>query len=294
MILEIVNESADTDYIGQVRAKGSTDSRTAGAKIKKSTQIMAFVKFDANKIFQAYRDNAAIKFYVRGYTDINVTFFTNWDDVAGGHTAYNWYTVDLSGRSVPGNSVVILELYNHTSNSYAGLRFRRNGDSDYTTYGQHIGGAHQYIMIGVDADSKFQHYKGNNDYGNFYLVGCLENRGTWKAIPSADVSGSTLGSWVDRDITSETSSNADLAMVMMTCGWVVGQPKKGDIRKNGSSDDQYAYGEHWYQGPNTRIFYVVGLDDSQVFEVKIEATAINTYVLGYCEPPPNQPPQCTQ
>lgn len=286
VILEIVNESPDTDYVGQVRAKGSTDDRTAGAKIKEKTQIMAFVKLDANRKFQAFRNSEDVKFYVRGYTGSDVTFFTSWNDVAGGHTAYNWYTVDVSGYGVPGDSIIILELYSHSSNTYAGLRFRRNGDTDYATYGQAgTAGAHQFIMIGVDADSKFQHRKSNNDYGNFHLIGYIENAGTWRASPSGDVSGTTTGVWTDIDITAETSSNAKVALFNVKCGWTSQQPKKADFRKNGSSDDQYVYGEHWYQNPASSIFYVVGLDENQNFETKIEASAINIYVIGYITKP---------
>ena len=62
------------------------------------------------------------------------------------------------------------------------------------------------------------------------------------------------------------------------------QPNKADFRKDGSSDNLYAYGEQWYDLPASSIFYLVGLDDSQVFETKIEASAINIYALGYTEP----------
>lgn len=286
VILEIVNESPDTDYVGQVRAKGSTDDRTSGAKIKEKTQIMAFVKLDANRKFQAFRNSEDVKFYVRGYTGSDVTFFTSWNDVAGGHVAYSWYTVDVSGYGVPSNSIIILELYGHSSNTYAGLRFRRNGDIDYATYGQAgTAGAHQFIMIGVDANSKFQHYKSNNDYGNFYLVGYIKNAGTWRASPSGDVSGTTTGVWTDIDITAETSSNAKVALFNVKCGWTSQQPKKADFRKKGSSDDQYVYSEHWYNLPGSSIFYVVGLNDNQIFETKIEASAINIYVIGYITKP---------
>lgn len=247
---------------------------------------MAFVKLDANKKFQAFRNSEYIKFYVRGCTGSDVTLFTNWNDVASGHVAYTWYTVDVSGYGVPSNSIVILELYNHKSDAYAGLRFRRNGDADCATYGQAgTVGAHQFIMVGVDANSKFQHRKSNNDYGNFYIVGYIENVGTWRASPSSDVSGTTTGVWTNIDITAETSSNAKVALFNVKCGWVSQQPRKADFRKTGSSDDQYVYGEHWYNLPASSIFYIVGLNDNQIFEAKIEASAINIYVLGYITEP---------
>jgi hypothetical protein len=106
VVLEIVNEDAVANsHIGQVRAKGSTDNRTSGALINGTTQIMAFVKLDTNKIFQAYIDSTNIKLYVRGYTGADVIFFDNWNDVAGGHNPSSSYTVNVGGSpyNVPPN-----------------------------------------------------------------------------------------------------------------------------------------------------------------------------------------------
>lgn len=293
IVLEIVNEdSAGTAHIGQVRAKGSTDDKTSGAKIKGTTQIMAFVKLDSNKVFQAYRDNSNIKFYIRGYTGAAFVFYDNWSDVAAGHASGTTYTVWLS--SIPASSTIILELYDHDSGTNALLQFARAGGPPIVArYGQGVEDTHQFIMVGVSDVSRFVHRRDTasgtktpNDYTEFNLVGYILpiglNNGVadWKYQPSNDISGSTTGTWTDIDVTAETASTASISFFNVQLG-DTSQPKKADFRKDGSSDNQYNYGEHYYQSPETSVFYAVGLDSEQVFETQIEDSLINMYVLGY-------------
>jgi hypothetical protein len=290
VVLEIVNiDAPGNPHIGQVRAKGSTDDRTSGAKIGGTTQIMAFVKLDTNKIFQAYRDNLNIRFYVRGYTGADVIFFDNWIDVAGGHAAATTYTVNVGGSpyNVPPNSIVILELYNEVVGSTeANLLFSRYGASLTVGYGQGVpgAGAHQHIMVGVDSSSRFQHRRGGDtDYNNFYLVGYVKSVGFWRTTASNDIlpTGTTTGSWTDIAMSSFLSnSSASIALLMAQLQTGVSQPAQVDFRKNGSSDDQHLYGNQRNSSPRTRIFYLVGVDNSQIMEAWISSVYIDAFVLG--------------
>lgn len=281
VVLEIVNENLGNRYRGQVRAKGSTDNRTSRAGIRESSQVMALVKLDANKSFQAYRNDTDIKFYVRGYTGNKVTLFENWQSFPVNQDG-NWHTIDLSGSGVPGNAIAILELYEGTQDG--SIEIRRNGDLQVTFYCQYEDDTHQSIMVGLDVGSRFQYRRrGSIDtYDSIHLIGYMEDVGTWKAVPSNDVSGITTGSWVARDITAPTSSDARVAFLN-----IVNDNNWGydcaDLRENGSSDDQYSHAEH-RSSEDTSIFYVVGLDDEQRFQTKIEDRDIDIYVLGYTEP----------
>lgn len=281
VVLEIVNENTFFDYRGQVRANGSTNNLTLRGRMKDSSQITAFVKLDENKIFEAYRNSTDIKFYVRGYTGSKVTFFTNYDSFSPG-TEDIPTTIDLSSSGVPGNSVAILELYDGDTDQ---LMIRRKGDTDYIFYTQNATDSHQYIMVGLDANSMFEYFIDSsypNVYNTIRLVGYMEDVGTWLSSPSADVSGSVTDSWVARDITAETSANASVAFVTINYEYPLGIYRNADIRAIGSSDDQFSYAEH-RGNLESNIFYIIGLDDSQVFETKTESTYININVVGYQE-----------
>lgn len=300
VVLEIVNEdTAGNSHIGQVRAKGSTDDRTSGAHIEGTTQIMAFVKLDANKIFQAYRDNNNIKFYVRGYTGEFVFFYSDWSNVKGVASTGSQVTVTLSGAplNVPSNSIAILELYDQVDTGHAQLYFKRTGTTSLTIrYGQ--GGtanAHQFIMIGCNSFSRFDYWRPNsavNDYILYNLVGYILPIGTpgvgfWLTNPVGDIQGSIpTDTWSDIDITTSTSPSATTALTLIQCDdfTAPGGTMKADIRKDGSSDDQYAFGAHddgAVNLPETSIFYTVGLDNNQIFEARIESSNIAITLLGY-------------
>ncbi|WP_455278325.1 hypothetical protein, partial [[Eubacterium] cellulosolvens] len=298
VVLEIINQDTPGNpHIGQVRAKGSTDDRTSGARIGGTTQIMAFVKLDANKIFQAYRDNTNIRFYVRGYTGDAVVFYTDWSNVKGAASISSPVTITLSG--VPPNSIAILELYEQVDTGYAQLYFRRTGTSGLNVrYGQGgIANAHQFIMVGLNSLSRFDYYRPNNlvnDYNRYNLVGyilpidpTLKGVGFWLTNPVGDIQGSIpANTWSDIDITSSTSSSASVALTTIRCKDLTapGGIRKADVRKNTSSDDQFAFGaldDGPSNLPESVIFYAVGLDNSQIFEAKIESTFISITLLGY-------------
>ena len=281
VILEIVNENTFFDYRGQVRATGSANNLSLRARLNGPSQIMALVKLDENKTFEAFRNSTDIKFYVRGYTGSKVTFFTDYDSFSPG-TEDVPTTIDLSSSGVPGNSIAILELYNGGSD---GLMFRRKGDTDYTSYSQGVSFTHQYIMVGLDANSMFEYYidgANSNVYSTIRLVGYMEDVGTWMSTPSADVSGPVTDAWVPRDITTETSADASAAFVTINNDDPAAINRNADIRTIGSADDQFIHAEH-LGNLQSNIFYIVGLDGSQVFETKIDSTDININVVGYQE-----------
>jgi hypothetical protein len=285
VILEIVNESSSS-YTGQVRAKGSTQNAISGAGIRGESQVTAFVKLDDNKTFQAYRDNASIKFYIRGYTGTKITMFQDMPTfatqsiISGDHN-----DLDLSGEGVPANSIVILDLYNGDD---VHLMMRPGSDYTWSYFCQDDSNTHLYALMAVDSNSvldyQFYNTTSNADsYQEIRLAGYIEDVVTWLTSYSDDVSDSHTGSWRTNDITSVTSENARIALINIRFGEFGYSTSNADIREYGSSDDQYSFAGH-LSSNRTSIFHVVGLDESQRFQSKVEDQDIYMHVIGYGEP----------
>lgn len=284
VLVEIINESSNS-YKAQVRARGSVNNRTLGSRVKGASQVTAFAMLDDDKVFQAYREHNDIKFYIRGYTGNRVKYFINSPSVNLGPVSGSADSLDFSGEGVPGGSIAILELYNGKD---LHVMLRRKGDSNWSAYCQFDPNTHQYVAVGVNSDSIIEYsYNGtftNNSYSSVNLVGYIKDVGTWLASPTNDVSDNMAGSWRTNDITGETSSRADTAFVNVRYNEYWSGYKFADLRKTGSSDDQYAFGGHM-SPDETGIFSVVGLDESQRFDSKVEHWGIDMHLVGYTEPP---------
>ena len=286
VILEIVNESSYNNYRGQVRAKGSTQNAVTGARIKGGTQVTAFAKLDENKTFQAYRDSSSIKFYVRGYMGSKATLFQDMQSfptqsiASGDHNS-----LDLSGEGVPANSTVILDLYNGKD---VILTARPSSDYTWNYFGQNDSNTHQYVLMGVDSNSVldytfFMTTSNADSYQEIRLAGYIRDVVTWLPAYSDDVSDYHTGSWRTNDITSITSANADIALIDVRYADFGYSTRKADMRKYGSSDDQYNYAGH-LSSNRTSIFHVVGLSTSQRFQSRVEDADIYMHVIAYAEP----------
>jgi hypothetical protein len=285
VILEIVNESW-SNYRGQVRAKGSTQNAITGARIKGGTQVTAFAKLDENKTFQAYRDNSSIKFYVRGYMGSKATLFQDMQSfptqsiASGDHNS-----LDLSGEGVPANSTVILDLYNGKD---VILTARPSSAYTWNYFCQNDSNTHQYVLMGVDSNSVldysfFMTTSNADSYQVIRLAGYIRDVVTWLPAYSDDVSNNHTGSWRTNDITSVTSGDADIALINVRYNEWSFSSKRADIRKYGSSDDQYDYAGHMSSN-RTSIFHVVGLNNKQRFQSKVQDADIYMHVIAYGEP----------
>lgn len=133
VILKIVN-TGTTAYRGEVRKNGSADDFTG--YIVNAFMSYAFVGIDANRIFEAFIGDTAVKIYLIGYTDENIGFFTNAVDKTPSTTG-SWVDVDVSGDGVPVDATGVICFFDNITSAtvYQG-GIRKDGSSDTYTYGK--------------------------------------------------------------------------------------------------------------------------------------------------------------
>ena len=275
VILKIVNTSAASTYGGEVRKNGSTDnfSLIVGASYTR----YAFVGVDENRIFEAYIASTLVKIYLIGYCDENVGFFTNAIDKTPSTTG-SWVDIDASANIPNDATGVICLLYNSgASNYYGGIR--KNGSTDTFTYGIMASNRrYVYQLCGVDENRIFEGQI-ENTVMKIMLIGYTKSPITF-FTNGIDKSITTTNTWVDIDVTAETESTADGAILFIK-NTATSTTYKGDVRKNGSTDNHTA---------NTKLYFTecrgaaIGMDSDQIFEGWIDNTAVKFYLIGYCKP----------
>jgi hypothetical protein len=283
VILKLVWEgSAGVSKSVDVRKKGSTDdeydSQSLGGD---SSYTIALVGIDSNRKFQAKIQTIDMKIYLVGYADDAVTFFTNKIDYSESSTFGSWVDVDPSSDVPEGATGVIVRFCIRATGADLDAAVRKKGSTD--DFNQKAIFAYWsksfiYCLCGVDSNRKFQQYVESGDV-DLYLVGYTESPITFKTNAD-DISIDTVDSWTDKDITNETASDADGAIIEILNGAAGLGNNRSDCRKNGSSDD------------NSRVvtirdghtFICVGLDSSQVFEGYIDNSAVDFKLIGYCKP----------
>lgn len=275
VILKIMNTGTATYNVG-VRKNGSSDN--FGLYIPNTYARHAFVGVDSNRIFEAYIGSTSVKIYLVGYCDSAVDFFTNAVDKTPS-IAGDWVDVDASGNIPEGSTGVICLLYNAdtATNYYGGIR--KNGSSDTFTYGQiRYSKRFVYQLCGVDSNRIFEANIQNTNF-KIMLIGYTKQPITF-FTNGIDKSITSTNAWTDIDITSETESTADGAILFLV-NTSTTAAYKGDVRKNGSTDNHTA-NTNLYQGECRSA--AVGLDSEQIFEGYISNTAVKFYLIGYCKP----------
>ncbi len=128
-------------------------------------------------------------------------------------------------------------------------------------------------FVGLDASGTFEAYR---EYGDdyFYLVGYVTDgwnfRTNW-----VDVSLGSSGSWEDVDVSSYVSGNAVAALLEVHNN---GPSRDFGLRPNGSDYNHVAelLGGH-------QVYLIVGLDSNGVYEMYIEDTGIDHFLVGYID-----------
>jgi len=94
-----------------------------------------------------------------------------------------------------------------------------------------------------------------------------------------DKSLGATSAWTDIDVTTETASDADGAILFIkNTGAVI---RKGDVRKNEGTDNHSANAS---VNPTGCRGVAIGMDASQIFEGWIDHVAVDFYLIGYCKP----------
>jgi len=268
VIVEIVN-AATTAYAVGVRKNGSTDGTF---NIYQSSTIFAYCGVDSNRIFEAYRGNTSVNFYLIGYTDSFVGFFDNKIDKTPSTTG-SWVNIDAS-TNIPSDSVgVIVNIVNTSTTAYYG-GVRKNGSTDTLTYAQLYGNCGMYELCGVDSNRVFQAQISNTAV-KIYLVGYVKSPIVF-LTNATDVSITTTSAWTDKSVSSYVSSGSDgiILMVQNTGSRVY----SGLVRKKDSTDNFSSYSSIYnYGGYGASI----GIDANKYFQGYINNTVVKFYLMGY-------------
>jgi hypothetical protein len=174
--------------------------------------------------------------------------------IIGDHVVHQSYIVHV--KALVGGIFWLLnsdtKVYEPTPGAWQGVDLSTDSDIPHGTSG---------IVLEIVNESS------TNDYiGQVRATGSSGNRASGAEVKRA----------------SQTSADASVAFVSINSDYPAATARKSDIRANGSSDDQYSYAQH-LGNLQSNIFYLIGLDNSQVFETKIESNNIEIHVLGYQE-----------
>ena len=271
-IFEVLNEHVSLGKDFGLRKKGSTDNRHNDIDVV--SHLFVITGVDANRECQGYIESTDVDFKLMGYTESDVTMFTNAVEKTPG-VIETWVDFDLSSELPAGSVAAIFEIVagEHYEHAYM---LRKKGSTDVIP-GEIKIHTHCYGIVGVDGNRVCQIQKLYIGY-NFYLCGYL-SKGFAYTNAVNRTPGST-GSYVD-----VTESDAD-PLAKGVFGFVDAVQIDGfAARENGTSYDYYKDSEH--------AGFFVGIDANKKWEVKIENWYNDIFVQGYfglIEPPPPPPP----
>lgn len=273
LIVAIVNTSADTAYAANVRAKGSTDD--VKPSCRKQFIQYAFVKLDNDQKFQAYRADAAIEFYVRGYTTDKVTWFVNRP--TGTHGNHVYATYDLSAHGVPANAVAIFNT------DMQGIRPEEEAVTLALTLDW------KYVMCATNADSTIDLRAGHSSI--WYLVGYIAADDiVWRGSASDNLAGgATKATWTESDASAGVTADTRVVFGLMSGGWP--GDYIGGLREKGSADDRLTWLAFSGNSPTptgASTFVISGVDEAQKFQyywthASQTVERIGIYAFGYVE-----------
>jgi hypothetical protein len=294
LVLEIINTDTEKEHIGHTRAAGSKDNRIEYTNIWRRAQVHAFVKIGEEKVFQAYRSNEAIKFFVRGYTGKDVVIFdepVNKGKVKGGYSDWDArFSTSVAADGVPPNSLAIFDLEFIGGESFIKTCLPDKTCQTYWTTSEPK--THMHVLVPVDDKSGFWWRNGGmtNNNREHHLVGYIQNVGAWLPEKSETIL-EKAGGWETADLSKILPEDAGVALLSATQGWSTG-PAKCDVRMTGSKDDQFVHSHHLYYGGGGRstsgIFMMIGLDKKRTIEYRTSGvgrkgatSGMRLYVIGY-------------
>lgn len=256
VILHLVSTSMY--YLG-LRKNGSTDARTPYFM---SGHAWAMMGVDDSRIFEAYVGNiTGIDIYLVGYTKAGVTFFTNSYDKSLS-TYSSWQDIDCSAEA-PGAIGLIFEVNNNASSYYAvGMRTKGSTDNRTNTIRRRNTFT---IIVGCDGNQVCQGYSGISSI-DFHLVGYV-TAGAVFNTNATDLSLLVSAVWTDL---SPLPAGAGMGFIEV----VDTTPYSYGLRKNGSSENIYAFADH-------HPWAIVECDANWLIEGEIQSTNIDFFLVGY-------------
>jgi hypothetical protein len=279
VIIHMRNTHAINSYVGAVRPNGSSLSPTA-ASYSALTFIYLFVKLDANRLFEAKVNNAAMDLRVVAYTSDDLGINPYVDKTPG--VAGSYQDVDVSDAGVPAGAAAAL-FYLDAGGNNRQWAIRKDGttfDSYYYKDGWTQGLAFGALSAARLAEIKAQDVANNK----FWVQGYIPSSQCLMADTPTEKSPGTAGSWQDVDCSAIIPAGALAAILLIrntsAANWIA------CVRKKGSADDFSASNKC----TQTRQYHaVVGLDGSRIFQAYVEhATEVDIFVLGYIGTPPAQ------
>lgn len=241
-----------------LRKNGSSDARIESRFY--GSHFWAMMGIDANRIFECYIGSTANVFvFLVGYTDSDVTFFTNAYDKSL-DSNIEWLDIDCS-TECPNAIGIIIEVI--TPTGVYGVR--KNGSSDSRLMSEvNIG----YAIIGCDESQIVEGYISVLTT-DFFIIGYVTAGATF-FTDGYDKSLGSSGSYIDIDCSTEAPNAIGLFFEVIT----EGQRKLFALRKNGVTDD-------FYYDAAKRPFAFVECDESQIVEGKIEDLTVDFFLIGY-------------
>jgi photosystem II stability/assembly factor-like uncharacterized protein len=246
----------------------------------------ALLGIDAGDIFEGTVSDTTQKFWLTGYTVTalgppstcaSTSYVFNYCDrpidVSPAGTGA-WVDVDVSSYMPAGATGVILHEMNATGSSRV-YGVRKNGSTDgWMNQGDSArSDSHGFLMVGLDENGVFELYQETSDIET-YLVGYTMSGATF-FTNAVDKSIATTGAWTDVDISSDTGAETAIGAIFMVRNTLAGDVL-GGVRKNGSTDDFYNEVDN-----GDAHVALVGLDGSEVAEMKIATTDLDLYLMGY-------------
>jgi hypothetical protein len=268
VILQVQNPALTTAYEYGVRKNGSTDTwMNAKRTARDLSTLILMTGLDANRIFEVYVENTTVKTYLIGYTMSGVTFFTNAIDKSLATTG-TYQDVDISGDTGADTAIGALFTVNEVSGSGNLYALRKKGSTD-DFYFEARGNTATTQLVGVDA-SEMAQMKIGTASNDLYLTGYVTS-GAVFFTNAVDESTATTGSYVAVDITGDLQGGDDANGAILE----VATTTTGDfaVRPNGATYDYYSGTRH--------IGAITGIDDSDIFEQKIELASHDLYLTGY-------------
>ena len=209
-------------------------------------------------------------------TPSGFTWFTNAHDISLSTTG-SWQDIDLSSDVPVGATGAIVEVVNTgTSSSNSGVVRGKGDGNDYMSnskYEEIEAETHRWQIVKVDSSRRIQGYVESAQI-DFKLLGYTTGSDPSYFTTPPDITPSTTSSWTTVDVSSHVDTGADGVILL--------------IDSTSSSDRDYAIREIGSSFSTTNreleeygnTMYLVGINGSDQFEVRIQSTLVKIYLVG--------------
>ncbi len=187
--------------------------------------------------------------------------------------AGSWQTVNVATWVPPGATGVILQMENTSNSTHYQYAVRKNGSTDtWMQTGNVARKKHmRFFMIGLDESRNFECFTGDVAVKT-YLVG-YTMPGVTFFTNAVDKSVGTAGSYQDVDISGDTGTDTAIGGIFIVTG---SSALMYSLREKGSTDSRYTD----IQAESATGAWV-GVDGSELCEMRIETTDVDLYLVGY-------------